>query len=100
MRKEEGGSIVIHIFREGDHNLIEVVDNGMGMSEETINRIHQKAFGEESFPEEDQKGHTTGIGINNVIQRLRILYKREDVIRITSIEGVGTRVIIRIPQKR
>lgn len=98
--KEEGGSIVIHIFREGDHNLIEVVDNGMGMSEETINRIHQKAFGEESFPEEDQKGHTTGIGINNVIQRLRILYKREDVIRITSIEGVGTRVIIRIPQKR
>ena len=89
--KEEGGSIVIHIFREGDHNLIEVVDNGMGMSEETINRIHQKALGEESFPEEDQKGHTTGIGINNVIQRLRILYKREDVIRITSIEGVGTR---------
>jgi sensor histidine kinase YesM len=95
--KEEGGSIGIHIFREDEDNLIEIVDNGVGMSEETIDRIYQKAQREEGIPEKPQKGHTTGIGITNVIQRLRLFYKRQDVIRIISVQGEGTRVIIRIP---
>ena len=95
--KEEGGSILINVFREDEENMIEVVDNGVGMNEETIKRIYQKALRDEGIPEKPQKGHTTGIGIANVIQRLRLFYRRQDVIRIISIQGEGTRVIIRVP---
>ncbi len=95
--KEEGGSIIIHIFREDDENIIEIVDNGVGMTQETIDRIYQKALRDEGIPEKPKKGHTTGIGIANVIQRLRLFYKHQDIIRIISIPGEGTRVIIHIP---
>lgn len=94
--KEEGGSIVIHVFREDDENMIEIVDNGVGMAKETIDRIYQRALRDEGIPEKPKKGHTTGIGIANVIQRLRLFYRRQDVIRIISIPGEGTRVIIHI----
>lgn len=97
VEKEEGGRIIIHVFREDGDNMIEVVDNGQGMSQEMIEKIYRKASKEEGVLKKTKKGHTTGIGINNVIQRLRLLYKREDVIRIISIQGEGTRVIIRIP---
>lgn len=95
--KEEGGSIVIHVFREDEENVVEIVDNGVGMNEETIERMYQKALRDEGIPEKPKKGHTTGIGIANVIQRLRLFYRRQDVIRIISLQGEGTRVIIRIP---
>lgn len=95
--KEEGGSIVIHAFKEDDENLIEIVDNGVGMADETIDRIFQKAQKDDALPEKPKKGHTTGIGIANVIQRLRLFYKQENVVQISSIPGEGTRVIIRIP---
>jgi two-component system sensor histidine kinase YesM len=96
--KEEGGSILIHLYKDED-NVIEVVDNGVGMSADTINRIFQKSAKGEIMDECQTEGHTTGIGISNVIQRLRIYFKRDDVIHIVSAEGEGTRVIIRIPAK-
>lgn len=95
--KEEGGNIMIHVFHEDGENVIEVVDDGVGMSDQTIQDIFFKASKGDNLPEKSQKGHTTGIGINNVIQRLRLFYRKEDVIRIISVMGKGTRVIIRIP---
>jgi sensor histidine kinase YesM len=49
------------------------------------------------MPEKPKKGHTTGIGINNVIQRLRLYYKKDDIINISSEKGKGTKIVIRIP---
>lgn len=95
--KEEGGNITIHVFCEDGENVIEVVDDGVGMSEQTINEIFNKAARGDVFPEKSKKGHTTSIGINNVIQRLRLFYRKEDVIQIISVVGRGTRVIMRIP---
>jgi len=95
--REEGGSIDIRVFRDEKDGFIEIVDNGVGMDKEVIDGIFIKASGGEVMPEEPKKGHTTGIGINNVIQRLRLYYKKDDIINISSVKGEGTRVVIRIP---
>ena len=42
--------------------------------------------------------HTTGVGLRNVIGRLRLFYNRDDVMEITSTgSGMGTEVAVFIP---
>ena len=62
-----------------------------------IDGIYCKASGGDAMPEKPKKGHTTGIGITNVIQRLRLYFKKDDIIDISSVKGEGTRIVIRIP---
>ena len=69
-----------------------VQDNGVGMSEET----RQKILKCQSF-DSDKVGHMTGIGIYNVVQRLRLFFSCEDVIDVESAPGQGTKVILKIP---
>ncbi|NLM27492.1 MAG: histidine kinase, partial [Clostridiaceae bacterium] len=95
--REEGGRIDIRVFRDEEDGLIEIIDNGVGMGKEVIDGIIDKASGGEAMPEKPKKGHTTGIGITNVIQRLRLYYKKDDVIDISSVKGEGTRIVVRIP---
>lgn len=89
---EEGGEILISLERSTDGARITVQDNGAGMNEET----RQKILGCYSF-ESDKSGHTTGIGLCNVIQRLRLFFNCEDVIEVESIPGKGTKVTLKIP---
>ena len=39
-----------------------------------------------------------GIGVNNVSERLKVLFGEEGVLRIESEEGRGTRVEIQVPE--
>jgi two-component system sensor histidine kinase YesM len=95
--REEGGCIDIRVFRNEKDGFIEIIDNGIGMDKEVIDGIFSKACGGDVMPEKPKKGHTTGIGINNVIQRLRLYYKKDDIINISSEKGKGTKIVIRIP---
>ncbi|MGE5613208.1 MAG: sensor histidine kinase [Bacillota bacterium] len=95
--KEGVGSVSIHVFRDKSEGIIEVADDGAGMDPGLVENIFRKASGSDMLPGKPKKGHTTGIGINNVIQRLRLYFKREDVISIYSVKGEGTKVVIRIP---
>lgn len=89
---EEGGKIKVSLLKGDTCALISVEDNGVGMREDTVSKILDcYQFGNE------KSGHTTGIGIFNVIQRLRLFFKCEDVIDIVSKYGKGTKVILRIP---
>jgi len=40
----------------------------------------------------------SGIGVNNVSERLKVLFGDEGVMRIESEEGRGTRVEIQVPE--
>lgn len=60
-----------------------VEDNGIGMSEDKI--------------EEIMKENSSSIGINNVRQRIRILYGDEYGITIHSERSKGTTIIVRLP---
>ncbi|GMK42605.1 hypothetical protein PCCS19_56650 [Paenibacillus sp. CCS19] len=91
--REDGGTITFRVFDSGERVTIEIADDGPGMSEMKIRQIlHEDNFETES--------HSTGIGFNNVVKRLRIFCGLEDVIDIKSEPGNGTSVIVTIPKTK
>ncbi len=86
---ESGGQITVRAWQEVDEALIEVADNGRGMDAATLERLrHQPA---------PAAGHTTGLGLHNVRERLRISFGEDCRMVITSIPGAGTTVTLRLP---
>ena len=63
---------------------IEIIDNGIGMecSDTVMGR---------------KKYHFTGIGINNVDERIKLLYGDDFGIKIQSEVGIGTSILINLP---
>ena len=97
---EIGGAISLTARRVGEMVEITVGDNGKGMDSAAIENLLQGNTEAGLLDADHQKsGHTTGIGINNVISRLKLFFNLEDVINITSALGEGTSVVIRIPVK-
>jgi signal transduction histidine kinase len=92
---EAGGTIWFRIRDNGDRVMIEVEDDGPGMQEDKISKIMKEE--EENEP---KQGHTSGIGLNNVMKRLRLFTGNGDVMKIEGNEGIGTKVTIEIPKKR
>lgn len=87
-RKEKGN---IYVKGWSDNELIHLLieDDGVGMSEEKIKEVMEN--------EDDmKKGH---FGLSSVHRRIQIYYGAEYGIRIESKEQVGTRILIRLPQK-
>jgi len=76
-----GGQIHLRTRRRDGRLMIEIDDNGMGMSPERLLEVYGG-----------------GIGISNVHQRLRLLYGDQFVMDIRSQEGEGTQIRIEIPE--
>jgi two-component system, LytTR family, sensor kinase len=80
-RKVGGGRITIRTALRNTRTLIEVDDDGLGMSEERL----EQAFG-------------GGIGLSNVNERLRTIYGAGCTLKLTSEPGRGTSVSVEIPE--
>jgi two-component system, LytTR family, sensor kinase len=80
-RKVGGGRITIKTMVRDGHTLIEVHDDGLGMSEE---RLVQALGG--------------GIGLTNVDERLRVIYGANYHLKLTSVPGQGTCASLAIPE--
>lgn len=78
---------------------ISVKDSGVGMDEDTRQRLLQQDYYNEQHEHIRQKGHLTGIGIDNVVNRLRMFYGISDIMDIHSTSGRGTTVILTIPYR-
>ncbi|MGE5607610.1 MAG: sensor histidine kinase, partial [Bacteroidota bacterium] len=87
---ESGGKIEVKVYKEIGFILIQVSDNGLGMDSETLIHI-QKG--------DHLSGHTTGLGLHNVRERLRLFYGQEDLFTIQSVPNQGTVIQIRLPLK-
>lgn len=79
-RKVGGGCITIHTARHGDRTLIQVDDDGLGMTTERLGEALR-----------------SGIGLSNVNERLRTIYGASCTLRLTSQTGRGTSVSMEIP---
>jgi two-component system LytT family sensor kinase len=79
-RKVGGGRITIKTTLRAGHALIEVVDDGIGMTEDRL----EHAF-------------AGGIGLTNVNERLRTIYGVGCELKLTSAQGRGTRASLEIP---
>ena len=73
---------------------ISIKDNGVGMSRETIDRVMNGTYRTSSMA-----AGSNGIGMDNVISRMRLYTGDEDAVEINSKgKGQGTEVLIRIRQ--
>ena len=80
--------------------LIEVSDNGIGMSEERLAKLREQ-LARHIIPEETTGSEVSGgFGLHNVQQRLRLYYGESCAIRIDSVDREGTTVAMRIPKQR
>lgn len=86
------GQINVHAFRSQDNVIIEVSDNGPGMSEETVERLLRPDW---STATAGSKG--SGIGFRNVHQRLQLYFGSDYGLTIISEPDNGTVVRICIP---
>jgi len=82
--KIEGGSIYVRSRLTDSHLIIEVEDNGVGMSSANLLERPTGLGG-------------TGIGMANVAERLKVLYGDTARMTIDSHEGKGTLVRLRLP---
>jgi two-component system LytT family sensor kinase len=79
-RKVGGGRIVIRSVRQNGHAIIEVEDDGLGMTEDRLDTAL-----------------TDGIGLSNVNERLSVIYGATYRVRITSVPNLGTIIRLEIP---
>lgn len=86
------GQINVHAFRSQGNVIIEVSDNGPGMSEETVERLLRPDW---SVATVGSKG--SGIGFRNVHQRLQLYFGSDYGLTIISEPDNGTVVRICIP---
>lgn len=87
------GHIWLSVYQSNEKICISIRDNGQGMEAHTIQKILR---GEQVHSEEEKD--SAGIGMDNVISRMRRFFDREDVIKIVSEgRGKGTEVILYIP---
>jgi sensor histidine kinase YesM len=93
----ENGFIRISSERKGEMLIISVSDDGKGMSDETRQHILNRNNSNGSFEQNKCRMHLTGIGIDNVVNRLRMFFGVEDVLQIKSLEGAGTTMMLTVP---
>jgi len=84
---EEGGTIRLIARRDAQYVYLTVSDNGKGIEEERIAAIINGEPEESAEEKPRQRGHTTGIGIDNVMKRLRLFFGKQDVMKIECTDG-------------
>lgn len=100
---ESGGRISIEVSQEDDHVRVLITDNGSGFDQETIDRLltyvdDPTEAVEVLIDAEAGSRKGAGIALNNVISRLRLFYRRDQVIDISSgPEGIGAQIRLMIP---
>jgi sensor histidine kinase YesM len=91
----KGAKIELIIYERGETIYLEVSDNGVGMDQQTIERLLDPKKEEGTPPSKKGSGHSTGIGLINVINRLR-LFDKHSKVSIDSEPGKGTRIRIQL----
>ncbi|PWU69350.1 sensor histidine kinase [Gracilibacillus dipsosauri] len=92
--KEEPGMLRIRIQEDGDDILVEVNDNGVGMSLEKLNELNNR------MKDQDYQSNGNSIGLHNVHQRISLLYGDKYGIRMDSVEGSGTTMSMNLPKQK
>jgi two-component system, sensor histidine kinase YesM len=86
--KEGKGLLELAIHDKGEIIEIEINDNGVGMSQEMLDKINNKNIAQDS---------KKGIGVINVVRRLEIYYG-QNVIKFESEMGKGTSIRMLLPK--
>lgn len=86
--REEGGKILVRITPDVNGVCLRVFDNGVGIPREKLLKIL-------GGMENGEPGHTTGIGLGNILKRMKLI--EYGTMKIVSRENRGTLIKINIP---
>ncbi|MGG7141977.1 cache domain-containing sensor histidine kinase [Clostridium nigeriense] len=87
------GKIEVSIYDEVGYLIVEISDNGVGITQEKLDYINEKL---RAYNDVNKKS----IGISNVNERIKMFYGEEYGLYILSTLEVGTKVIILLPSKK
>lgn len=93
--KDGSGHIMIDVETEDNTLLISLMDNGVGMDEETLKHLRTLLVSDEIGIKNEHNWQS--IGLKNVHDRIRYLYGEGYGLEITSTVSVGTMVRIVMP---
>lgn len=108
------GKIMIRVYWENDM-IIEISDNGLGMTKEELDMLLRRINGEAEHSTENSgeekkinreqqettmKGKGNHVGLRNINQRLKMYYGEQYKLSIRSEKGRGTVVTVKIPGSR
>lgn len=86
---EKVGVITLTVEDYEDSAKITISDNGRGIPPEKLKELNEL---------QSVAGHTTGIGLRNVRERLRLFFDQEGLLTIESQENQGTTIVLTIPK--
>ena len=89
--KESKGLLIVKGFMKDGNAVLQVIDDGVGMDEETLAHIYDK---------HKVNYHSNGVGVYNVQKRLKLYYGEDYGITYTSELGKGTTATITIPGRQ
>jgi len=92
-RRIGSGTVKVSLMLTGQRLLIQISDNGLGMDEETLERINHDLSANISGT-----GSRGGIAIGNVNNRIQLLFGDEYGVTVFSSKGAGTDVEITLPR--
>lgn len=87
------GHIRINVSSNYDDILISISDDGIGMDQETCQRLLS-----EDHPSKSSR-NGSGVGIRNVNKRIKLYYGSRYGLKYESHEGKGTTVVVKIPMQ-
>ncbi len=97
--KESNGLIQLRLFDKDDKICLEVKDNGKGMDDFTVAELLKFSNQDDS----DSTKNSSGIGMQNVVERLRHFsgdVEFEEIIEVESTIGESTTIRLWLPKKK
>lgn len=83
---------------DDDFVVIEICDNGIGMSPHELDEVNKKIqMQDEQVIDHGSIQKENGIGLRNVNERIKLHYGNEYGIHVESLEGQYTKVVVKLP---
>jgi two-component system sensor histidine kinase VicK len=89
----EGGNVSLYVFGEGDYVRIEIIDTGIGIPEEQVDKIFDRFYRVDKARSRESGG--TGLGLSIVKD---VVDSHNGKILVDSKENDGTKFVIIIPK--
>nr|WP_285291740.1 histidine kinase [Bacillus sp. ISL-35] len=96
--QKDRGILQVSARYSDDYVIIEIQDNGVGMTQEQCEALNRSIQTGEEHQNHGSKGGN-GIGIHNVNERIQLYYGTEYGVFVTSVKGEFTMVTLKMPCK-
>ena len=91
---ENEGHLSVVAKQVGDIMVFDITDDGCGINETDLIQLNQRLHNTNNFSADL---HDSGIGITNVNNRIKLFFGNQYGLSISSVEGKGCNVTIRLP---